>query len=344
MAEAADVRVAQRLLDALGHLARAASAVRRGRWPAPSRARRGRRRGDRAGRRAGCRTRSRAGRGTAPARSLAAAISSPWRRTSSAVRPRTAPDGRRVIADRQVLVAALARGAAHLLDARPAVRPGRVAVQIAADLRRASTQRRRLAAERLLAQLRRTPGHAERPVDAVLVGRVGQRLERRDVRRRAGRAHQLGPEPVGLGDDQLDRHALDRHPDRVALAALDHRDDLRQRGEASRAPAPGRARRRPPRAARTSRASGARRRPPRRRARPRSPPTSSRARLSSSPCRGRGSPPRARAPRAAAPRSWARCPARRAAGPSAAASRNSSAVRTSSARASSIERFAPSPR
>ena len=66
---------------------------------------------------------------------------------------------------------------AHLLDARPSVRPRRVAVQVAADVVELH-QRRRLAAERLLAQLRRTPGDAERPVDAGLVRRVRQRLER----------------------------------------------------------------------------------------------------------------------------------------------------------------------
>ena len=65
-----------------------------------------------------------------------------------------------------------------------------------------------------------------------LVGRVGERLERRDVGRRAGRADQRGPEPLGLGGDELDRHPLDRDPDRAPVAALEQRDDLRQRGEA----------------------------------------------------------------------------------------------------------------
>ena len=48
--------------------------------------------------------------------------------------PADRADGRRVVADREVLVAAVARRAAHLLHARPAVRPGRVAVQVAADV------------------------------------------------------------------------------------------------------------------------------------------------------------------------------------------------------------------
>ena len=75
-------------------------------------------------------------------------------------------------------------------------------------------------------------GRSERAVDRLLVGRVRQRLERRDVRGRARRAHERGPEPLRLGGDELDRHALDRHPHRAPLALLDHRDDLGQRGEA----------------------------------------------------------------------------------------------------------------
>ena len=57
-----------------------------------------------------------------------------------------------------------------------------------------SSEQRRLVAERLLAQLRRTPGEAECGVDRRLVGRVRQRLERGDVGGRAGRSHQRGPE------------------------------------------------------------------------------------------------------------------------------------------------------
>ena len=145
--------------------------------------------------------------------------------------PADGAHGGRVVADREVVVAALAGGAAHLLDARPPVRPRRVAVQVAADVLRLD-ERRRLAAERLLAQLRRAPGDVERAVDRLLVGRVRQRLERRDVRGRARRAHERGPEPLRLGGDELDRHALDRHPHRAPLVLLDHRDDLGQRGEA----------------------------------------------------------------------------------------------------------------
>ena len=77
----------------------------------------------------------------------------------------------RVVADREIVVAALPGGAAHLLDARPSVRPRRVGVEVAADVSRLD-ERRRLAAERLLAQLRRAPGEVERAVDRLLVGRV----------------------------------------------------------------------------------------------------------------------------------------------------------------------------
>ena len=75
-------------------------------------------------------------------------------------------------------------------------------------------------------------GRSERAVDRLLVGRVRQRLERRDVGGRARRADERGPEPLGLGDHELDRHALDRHSHRAPLALLRDRDDLGQRGEA----------------------------------------------------------------------------------------------------------------
>ena len=75
--------------------------------------------------------------------------------------PADGAHGRRVVADREVVIAARAGGASHLLDARPAVRPRRVAVEVAADVAELE-QARRLAAERLLAQLGRAPGDAER--------------------------------------------------------------------------------------------------------------------------------------------------------------------------------------
>ena len=236
VAEAAHVRVAQRLLDALGHLRAAASAARRARSPAPSRARRGRRRGGRAGRRAGCRTRSRAGRGTARAARWPPRSPRAWRRTSSAVSPRTAPDGRRVVADRDVVVAALARGAAHLLDARPAVRPRRVAVQVAADVGSSSTS---AGGSPRNGSSRSSGGHhgsAERAVDGRLVGRVGQRLERRDVRRRAGRAHERGPEALAARRRRA-RPARPR-PSRRPRAARPARSPRRSAAARRSAPAP----------------------------------------------------------------------------------------------------------
>ena len=79
-----------------------------------------------------------------------------------------------------------------------------------------------------LAQLGRDERQAERGEDALLVGRVGQRLVRGDPLGRAGRADELGAQARRLGDDQLDRHALDRHAERAPVAALDDRHDLRQ--------------------------------------------------------------------------------------------------------------------
>ena len=76
-------------------------------------------------------------------------------------------------------------------------------------------ERRRLAAEGRLAQLGRTQGDAERRVHALLVGRVRQRLERGDVRRRARRAHELGAERLGLR-----RHELEPTPSTVTPTAL----------------------------------------------------------------------------------------------------------------------------
>ena len=103
-------------------------------------------------------------------------------------------------------------------------------MKVAADVGRRD-EGGRLAAERLLAQLRRAPCKAERGVDRLLVERVRQRRERRHVGRRARRTHEGGPEPVRLGGDELDRHALDRHPDRAPLGLLHDRDDLGQRRE-----------------------------------------------------------------------------------------------------------------
>jgi hypothetical protein len=104
-------------------------------------------------------------------------------------------------------------------------------VQVAADVGDLD-ERRRLAAKRRLAQLGRAPRDPERPIQGVLVGRVGQRLERGDVVRRSGRPHERRPEALGLGDAQLDGHALDSDAERAPLALLDDRDDLWQLREA----------------------------------------------------------------------------------------------------------------
>jgi hypothetical protein len=191
------------------------------------------------------------------------------------VRPWTAPTAGRVVADREVVVAALARGAAHLLDARASVRPRRVAVQVAADVGRRD-ERRRLAAERRLAQLRRAPRQAERGVDGLLVGRVRQRLERLHVRRRPRRPHEGGSRSAPARRRRA-RSARPRpSPHRAPLGRSTPR-----RSAAARRSAPARARdparRRPPRGARRSRASAARRRPPQPPRARRHAPTSSQA-------------------------------------------------------------------
>ena len=59
-------------------------------------------------------------------------------------------------------------------------------------------------AEGRLAELHRAERDPECAVDAFLVGRVRQRLERGDVLRRAGRADELGPDALRRGDDELD--------------------------------------------------------------------------------------------------------------------------------------------
>src|SRR5262249_60225393 len=88
----------------------------------------------------------------------------PWHRS----------DGGGVIADRQVLVAKLARRQPHLVDALASVRPRRVAVEVAADLVDRD-QRRRLAPERLLPQLGWAERDPERGVNRVFVRAFRQR-------------------------------------------------------------------------------------------------------------------------------------------------------------------------
>ena len=109
MAEAAHARVAHRLGHPLRQLVARRRAGPRAARAAPSRARRARRRAGRACRRRGCRTRSPRRTRNGASCSFAAAISSPCRRSASASRPGHDADVRRVVADREVLVAAVAR-------------------------------------------------------------------------------------------------------------------------------------------------------------------------------------------------------------------------------------------
>ena len=89
-------------------------------------------------------------------------------------------------------------------------------------------ERGRLAAERLLAELRRAPRNAERCVDSVLVTCVGQPAERLDVVARARSQEQLGPEAARVGEVQNDGNALDRHADGATRGGLDDHRDLRK--------------------------------------------------------------------------------------------------------------------
>ena len=103
-------------------------------------------------------------------------------------------------------------------------------MQVAADVGEIDDGRR-LAAERLLAQLGRTPRKFERAVDAPLVGRLRKRLERRHIRLRARGTHERRPESLRFGNHKLDRHAVDRYAHRAPLLPFEHSHDLRQVGE-----------------------------------------------------------------------------------------------------------------
>ena len=89
-------------------------------------------------------------------------------------------------------------------------------------------QARRPAPELALPQLGRHERDSEHAVDALFVRRFREWLERGRVLRRPRRPDELGSEPVGLGDHQLDRNALDGHAQRPPRRPLDHRDDLRE--------------------------------------------------------------------------------------------------------------------
>ena len=105
---------------------------------------------------------------------------SAWRSSSSGGTSSPKPWRGRVVGDRDVLVAALARRLGHLLDRGVAVGGGGVHVQVAADVAQLDQLRQlalagcgQLAA--VLAQLGRDPLHAEPLVD-LLLGRAGDRL------------------------------------------------------------------------------------------------------------------------------------------------------------------------
>ena len=96
------------------------------------------------------------------------------------VEPGNDANVRRVVADRDVLVAAVARCERHLLDRRLAVRPRRVAVQVAADLRRA--RRARAARDRAAPRAARagtTPGRGARTAPPRSPRRAARRARRR---------------------------------------------------------------------------------------------------------------------------------------------------------------------
>src|SRR5262249_42979897 len=135
----------------------------------------------------------------------------PWHRS----------DGGGVIADRQVLVAKLARRQPHLVDALASVRPRRVAVEVAADLVDRD-QRRRLAPERLLPQLGWAERDPERGVNRVFVRAFRQRLQRAHVRLRAGGPQELDAQPPARRDNELHGHAFDGGAGRAVLVSLEH--------------------------------------------------------------------------------------------------------------------------
>src|SRR5205085_2908584 len=86
------------------------------------------------------------------------------------------PDRGGVVADGQILVAACASGARHLRDARPAIRPGGVTVQVSANLLELD-ERRRWVAEGRLPQLGGAPGHAQGRVDLLFTRSIREWLE-----------------------------------------------------------------------------------------------------------------------------------------------------------------------
>ena len=232
MAQAAHVRVAQRLLDARGHLPprHPLPAVDAGLHPvelAPAR-----RRGGRAARRRGCRTRSRAGRETAPAprsprrsprpgggrrrrpgrgRRRRPACGRRSRRSRSRARARRGPSPRR---SRARLTRSCGnagrRGRRPARAGSPAARRGRRVRAAPAGTRAGRARRRRPARRARRAAARAPPRTPACPSPA--------RGRSRTARGSAATSSIGTPSTVT--------------PDRAPLGLLHHRDDLRQRGEA----------------------------------------------------------------------------------------------------------------
>ncbi len=164
---------------------------------------------------------------------------------------------RRVVAHREVLVPERLRGARHLLDRRLPVRPGRVRVQVAAqvgaldqDGQRAVASGHQLA--RVLPQLGWDVGVAEVGVELLLVGGrellagLGVRdrvlrdreapahrvLAQRDVVvLRAGEVLQQVPVRLGRDDAQVEPEPLVRDHGRLRVALRDDRGDVVPGGE-----------------------------------------------------------------------------------------------------------------
>ena len=168
----------------------------------------------------------------------------------------------RVIADRHVLVAARDRRGRHLLEARAAVRPGGVAVQLAAQRAGGDEVGQAAAPARVepggaelagaLAQLRWDPVVAEERVDAALIlvgrdlaGRLGRDAVLRDreaaalrlfpqlhvVLLGAGEVLEQVAEALRLDDAQVELEAFARDDGGLRLALCYHVEHPGERGE-----------------------------------------------------------------------------------------------------------------
>ena len=320
-----DRRMPHRLGHAWRSAARRPRAGPRAALAAPTRARRARRRAGRATRRCGCRTRRRAGPGTARAARWRRRSPRAWRRSASASRPGTTPHARRVVADREVLVAELPRRRAPS-RARDALPSDQVVWQCRSPrTSRELDELRRLAAERLPRAApagttggraaRRRPPRRARPAAA----RAPRRTRREPVARTSSVPNEAGgatrrARPARLRPSRRPRGAL----------ARDDRDDLGKPANALE--------HRPRAVGGTTTASSLRESHQRRGSPAATPPSAARspgeraraARIS--PRRGRGRRARQRGA-GSSPPSSARRPATSRSRPSSAAARSSSARR-----------------